>query len=207
MPETYGLFPTPVVSYEIGRDFTKEEYDAALSYSTNTNVGLAGNRTTNGENVLDNPNLVDVRKFIQESLDWYIENIQQSRNKFEVYVTQSFVNYIGNGQGHHPHTHPNSYVSGVLYIQANKDNDNITFLNDAGSSPKFFSFVTEDFNSFNSLRWTLPVWTGRLLIFPSHMPHQVTPVSNQYERISLAFNTFIRGEIGMREEYSHLVLD
>ena len=37
MPETYGLFPTPVVSYEIGRDFTKEEYDAALSYSTNTN--------------------------------------------------------------------------------------------------------------------------------------------------------------------------
>jgi uncharacterized protein (TIGR02466 family) len=207
VPETYGLFPTPVVSYEIARDFTKEEYDTVLSYSSNINVGRMGNRTTIGENVLDNPNLSDVRKFIQESLDWYVKNIQQPRTEFEVYLTQSFVNYISDGQGHHPHIHPNSYLSGVLYIQASSENDSIIFLNDSGSSSKFLNFASDQHNSFNSQSWSFPVWTGRLLLFPSHMPHQVTPVSSPYERISLAFNTFIRGEIGLREEYSHLILD
>ena len=206
MPETFGLFSTPVVSFEIGREFTKEEFDTVLSYSDKTRPGLMGNRTTVGENILDNSNLSDIRKFVDESLDWYVKNIQRPKDEFEIYLTQSFVNLISNGQGHYPHTHPNSYLSGVLYIQANQENDAITFLGEPCACSKFLSLPTEDFNVFNSHRWSMPVWTGRLLIFPSHLPHQVNLVSNDYERVSLAFNTFIRGEIGMREEYSHLTL-
>ena len=52
----------------------------------------------------------------------------------------------------------------------------------------------------------MPVWTGRLLIFPSNVPHQVITVHNSYERVSVAFNTFIRGQIGMKEEYTLLNL-
>ena len=206
MPETFGLFSTPVVSFEMNRDFTEEELDSVISYSENIRPGLMGNRTTVEENVLDNPNLSDIRKFVNESLDWYVKNIQKPKNEFEVYLTQSFVNLIGDGQGHHSHTHPNSYLSGVLYIQANQDNDSITFLGEPSACSKFFSLPAEDFNVFNSHRWSMPVWTGRLLIFPSHVPHEVNTVNNSYERISLAFNTFIRGEIGMREEYSFLSL-
>jgi uncharacterized protein (TIGR02466 family) len=206
MPETFGLFSTPVVSFNLDRDFTEEELNSIISYSERTRPGLMGNRTTVGENVLDNPNLSDIRKFIDESLDWYVKNIQKPKDEFEVYLTQSFVNLISVGQGHHAHTHPNSYLSGVLYVQANQDNDSITFLGEPNACSKFFSLPTEDFNVFNSHRWSMPVWTGRLLIFPSNVPHQVNPVNNSYERISLAFNTFIRGEIGMREEYSFLSL-
>jgi uncharacterized protein (TIGR02466 family) len=206
MPETFGLFSTPVVSFEMNRDFTEEELDSILSHSENARPGLMGNRTTVGRNVLDDPELSDIRKFVDESLEWYVDNIQKPKDKFEVYLTQSFVNLISNGQGHHVHTHPNSYVSGVLYIQANQDNDSITFLGEAAACPKFFSLPADDFNVFNSNRWSMPVWTGRLLIFPSNIPHQVNLVNNSYERISIAFNTFIRGQIGMEEEYTLLDL-
>ena len=206
MPETFGLFSTPVVSFEIDREFTKEEFDTVLSYSDKTRPGLMGNRTTVGENILDNSNLSDIRKFVDESLDWYVNNIQRPKDQFETYLTQSFVNLISSGQGHHIHMHPNSYLSGVLYVQASQDNDAITFLGEPAASPKFFSLPTEDFNVFNSHRWSMPVWTGRLLIFPSHVPHQVTTVQNSYERVSIAFNTFIRGRIGMEEEYTLLDL-
>jgi len=205
MPESYGLFPTPVVSFEIGRDFTKEELECIVSYSNNTQPSIMGNRTTLGENVLDNESLSDIRKFIHESLDWYVENIEQPENKFEVYLTQSFVNFISSGQGHHPHIHPNSYLSGVFYIQANPENDNITFINDHGPSA-FFKFHAKKFNPFNSHMWTIPAWTGRLLLFPAQLPHQVFNNPNSSDRISLVFNTFIRGEIGLKEEYSCLTL-
>lgn len=206
MPETFGLFSTPVVSFEIGREFTEGELDSVLSYSENTRPGLMGNRTTVGKNVLDDPELSDIRKFVDGSLDWYVKNIQKPKDEFEVYLTQSFVNLISDGQGHHVHMHPNSYLSGVLYIQANQDNDSITFLGEPAASPKFFSLPTDDFNVFNSHRWSMPVWTGRLLIFPSNVPHQVITVHNSYERVSVAFNTFIRGQIGMEEEYTLLNL-
>ena len=206
MSEVFGLFSTPIVSFEIDREFTKEEFDTVLSFSDKTRSGLMGNRTTVGENVLDNPNLSDIKKFVNDSVNWYVDNIQKPKNKFDTYLTQSFVNLISDGQGHHVHMHPNSYLSGVLYIQANKDNDSITFLGEPAVCPKFLSLPTDDFNVFNSHRWSMPVWTGRLLIFPSHIPHQVNFVNNSYERVSVAFNTFIRGQIGIEEEYTLLNL-
>ncbi len=206
MPETYGLFATPVASFELDREFTEEEFNCILSYSSNSRPGLMGNRTTIGKNVLDDESLSDIRKFVNESLDWYIKNIQKTKDEFELYFTQSFVNLISSGQGHYSHMHPNSYLSGVLYIQANRENDNITFLGEACASPKFLAFSTDEYNVFNSPRWSMPVWTGRLLIFPSHVPHQVNVVHNSYERVSIAFNTFIRGRIGIEEEYTLLDL-
>ena len=45
------------------------------------------------------------------------------------YITQSWLNYTRANQFHHRHEHPNSFVSGVLYINADKATDRINFYN------------------------------------------------------------------------------
>jgi hypothetical protein len=42
------------------------------------------------------------------------------------YITQSWANYTKKNQYHHTHEHPNSFISGVLYINANEAHDKIT---------------------------------------------------------------------------------
>ena len=43
------------------------------------------------------------------------------------YITQSWLNYTNEKQVHYPHSHPNSIISGVYYINANPKFDYIRF--------------------------------------------------------------------------------
>ena len=36
-------------------------------------------------------------------------------------ITQSWINFTKKGEYHHPHAHPNSLISGVFYVEADKD--------------------------------------------------------------------------------------
>jgi hypothetical protein len=45
-------------------------------------------------------------------------------------LTQSWLNYTKPGQFHHKHAHPNSFISGVLYMKAARQRDKIYFYKD-----------------------------------------------------------------------------
>ena len=51
-------------------------------------------------------------------------------------------------------------------------------------------------NHFNSRSWWFSVDTGTLVMFPSSTTHQVDVKEGNNTRISLAFNTFIKGTLG-----------
>ena len=57
-------------------------------------------------------------------------------------------------------------------------------------------FGNEVYNNFNSDVAHFFVKTGDLIIFPSSTEHKVPIRNNESTRISLAFNTFLRGEFG-----------
>ena len=44
----------------------------------------------------------------------------------EIYITISWINYTETNQYHHAHSHPNSVISGVYYIETD-ESDTITF--------------------------------------------------------------------------------
>jgi hypothetical protein len=47
---------------------------------------------------------------------------------------------------------------------------------------------------YNCLEWDVPVQTGQLLFFPSSVRHGVPPREDRTtDRISLSFNTFVKG--------------
>ena len=118
-------------------------------------------------------------------------------------ITQSWLNYTDTGQNHHRHPHPNSYISGVFYLNANPEVDKIYFFKE---EYKQLLIDPQTFNLWNSTSWWLPVGTGDLLIFPSNLIHMVDNTINKETRISLAFNTFPVGLLGDEDHLDSLYL-
>ena len=97
------------------------------------------------------------------------------------------------GEFHHKHEHPNSFISGVLYIHTDSTKDKITFHR---SGYKQLQLATDTFDIYNSDSWWFNVKTGGLVLFPSSLTHHVEDVVADETRISLAFNSFIKGTLG-----------
>ena len=185
----YNLFPTPVVKFELGRDYTAEELAFVYDQPTRANTG---NKTSENHYVLRYDSMSELKNFIESSLCTYLKQIYDPKNNVSLRITQSWLNYTQSGQFHHKHAHENSFVSGVLYIKASHEKDKIHFYNE---SYRQIHLPTENFNAYNSRSWWLPVTAGDLMLFPSSTTHMVDTVKDD-ERISLAFNTFPVGHIG-----------
>jgi uncharacterized protein (TIGR02466 family) len=196
----YNLFPTAVGHYNIDRKLTKTEKKFLVELEKKENEG---NKTSSDHYVLDSPKLSKLKGFLEDSLKEYIDQTINPVESNELYVTQSWVNYTKEGEYHHKHTHSNSIVSGVFYVDTVPDRDRINFFNDRYSTIKP---ETKDWNSYNSESWWYETKPGDLYLFPSSLPHSVFTVPKGKTRISLSFNTFIRGSVGVDSDLTELRL-
>lgn len=197
-----AIFPTPIQQGNIGRPFTKEELDFVNHWGSEGNThNNMGNITSNNRYVLDSPELKDLREYIQKSIDNYINTVYIPKKPVKMAITQSWLNYTQEGQYHHTHEHPNSFVSGCLYFDADKEHDKIFFHKKGYQQIKL---PTENFQLYNSDSWFFPVNTGDSVIFPSSLTHQVETKRGTNRRVSLAFNTFPVGYIGEEESLTAL---
>ena len=186
----FNLFPTALGLYDLDRDFTEKEMKFIKGQETRGNMG---NTTSVNNNILESKELKDVRKFVEDSVTEYFKAVYAPKQDTKLRITQSWCNYTDPGQFHHKHAHPNSFISGVLYPQANKDTDKIYFYKDGWQQLKT---PTEDWNPYNSDSWWMEAYTGRMFIFPSYLTHMVETVQGKDTRISLSFNTFPVGNCG-----------
>lgn len=186
----HNLFPTPIGRYELGRDLTAKELSFLKNQETRSNMG---NVTSTNNTILKSKELTNLRDFIETKVSEYFTEVYKPKHKVGLKVTQSWANYTENGQYHHKHSHPNSFVSGVFYIQANKEKDKIYFYRDDYQQIKF---PPSEWNVWNSESWWFEVATGDLILFPSSLTHMVQTVEHDQTRISLAFNTFPIGQVG-----------
>ena len=182
------------------RDFTTDELEFLTKQSTYKNQG---NTTSTNKYVLTHPVMAELNKFVESCIGIYFQDIYAPQNKTSMRITQSWLNYSKTGEWHHRHSHPNSFISGVFYINANKDADKIYFYK---NEYKQLDIPTANLNPFNASSWWLPVETKKLLLFPSSLTHSVDPVEASDTRISLAFNTFPVGYLGQEESLTALHL-
>jgi uncharacterized protein (TIGR02466 family) len=104
--------------------------------------------------------------------------------------------------------HPNSAISGVYYVEAEKD-DIIKFKSPLQSylHPCYLHILPETHNIWNSASWDVPIQKYDLILFPSWLEHMVPPNDKATtDRISISFNTFVRGNIGSEKEKTELIL-
>ena len=71
-----------------------------------------------------------------------------------------------------------------------------------------FAFYENDKGStaFTATKAGVMNEVGRLVIFPSSMVHDVDTNESDKDRVTISFNTFIKGEMGEPENSNHLII-
>lgn len=190
---TYELFPTPLYACELGRDLTNEEYQFMTQQRWRSESNI-GNRIGDDEFILNHDELADIKSEITKAINVYSEKVARHQSDMKLYITQSWLNWTTAGEYHHPHCHFNSLLSGILYIDVDETVDTITF------HRRMYDQLMphqEDYNQFNAPNFTLKVRKGLFLLFPSDLTHEVKVKTGDNVRLSLAFNTFFTGAIGI----------
>jgi uncharacterized protein (TIGR02466 family) len=198
----HNLFPSAVSIDKLQREFTDEER-AFFAKCKEDVVGNIGNTTSANNYVLRDEALAQLHDDLQAFLQKYFSSIINPERDVTPYITQSWINYTKPNGFHHKHAHPNSFISGVFYINANKEKDKIFFYKK--NSP-MFKVKPKEWNLFNSESWFFQVGTYEIVLFPSHLEHMVEPTTTGEERISLSFNTFLKGSVGQQVDLTELIL-
>ena len=195
-----NLFPTAVGFSKLDRDLTENEREFILNQVRYPNEG---NTTSENRKILKSVEMTEIREFIEDAMLDYFKSVYAPKFDVTPYITQSWANFTEPGQYHHKHSHPNSIISGVFYPQADRETDKIYFYKDGYERIKL---PAGEYNPYNSESWWYETGTGDLIIFPSHLTHMVQTKQGKDTRISISFNTFVKGYIGSDESLTGLHL-
>ena len=168
-------------------------------------------------------NLLHKEERYSKLIDWINKCINEVKEdlKFQCEkftITQCWLNSAEYGQNHHKHLHPNSFLSGIFYV--NDSDSNTLFYGDnswnhTGSSLQTMNATFGiDASNFSVHRKDIIKVTpmenpdleiiheessvkGKLIVFPSNILHSVlSSCSFSNTRYTLSFNTFPSGKIG-----------
>jgi len=184
----FPLFSVPLVTPQEKYPFNKRELNYIKKLKKSKN---AYNRVSINNYVLKVPEFNSIKKYLQKWLDIYAYEFLKIKD-IEFYITQSWCNYNATYDKHHTHTHPNSLISGVFYIQG--DHTPIVFTR--GKSLLPFLVNHKSFDMYNARTYWVNMEAGQLFLFPSTLIHSVKENKSKIKRISLSFNTFAKGTFG-----------
>jgi uncharacterized protein (TIGR02466 family) len=197
-----GIFPTPIYISKLNREITNKELLFIDKTKSDCNKN-EGNITSNDNYILNHKAFKNLKEDLDLRVKDYFEKVISTTDAIKPYITQSWLNYTETNQYHHKHTHSNSLVSGVLYINCNEKFDKIKFFN---IEYKTIKPEVKEWNIWNSESWWFSVKTGDIILFPSSLTHMVETKQGDNTRISLAFNVFIKGTVGNNKQLTELIL-
>ena len=201
-----GIFPCPV--YIVKRDTnlsSKEEKEIGKIIEEGMQSNAGNSSSVNS--YIFNGKLKNIKQFCEQQIKQYVEQVINPEEELDFHITQSWLNITKPGENHHSHFHSNSIISGVFYIFTEED-DKITFSDPNTKVKEIIKLEPRGYNVWNSSIWFFPVKNNELILFPSWLHHQVD-VRNEKaitNRISISFNTFVRGTLGKRNNKTELIL-
>lgn len=202
MNNIYSIFPVSIYRENIKEFITEENLDYVKNLKQVT-YGNVGNLTSRDTYVLKNKKFNNLNKILLTHINNYFEKIIDTSDNITPYITQSWFNYTEENEFHHQHSHYNSVISGVFYFDAIKEEDSIVFHKNNNDQ---ISLTPKNYNLYNSTIWGFDVEKGDLILFPSTLEHSVKKKKGKNLRISLAFNVFIKGIIGKKEDLNELYI-
>lgn len=194
--EVIPLFATPIYVNNIGIDNSIKEYVQNLEfYEIQSTPGKLSYNT----HVLESLALKKIKNEIQNHINNYTHEILQAHDDIDFYITNSWVTMHEVGDYAPSHIHSNSLLSGTVYINIPNDDDSL-FEFTAPESYRVFEMFRPKIKSFNMWNSTTSCFkpeTGNIFLFPSALSHGTTKMTSTTEkRYCLAFNIFIKGELG-----------
>ena len=201
----HAIFPTSV--YVVNRDSnlsSKEEIEIGEIFKEGM-YRNSGNSTSNNAYIFYGK-LGKIKQFCEQQIKIYVNETINPKEELDFYITQSWLNITKPGKDHHEHFHSNSSISGVFYIST-EEADKLAVADPNFKIKDILKFEPKMFNMWNSNNWIFPVNNNELILFPSWLVHKVDPNEKATkDRISISFNTFVRGTLGNRGSLSELIL-
>ena len=201
-----GIFQTPIYKAVLKKKFNKKELAFMAKdkkYTQKHASRESGNCISSNKYVLNEKVFKDLKQELRLIVQDYFNKIVCPATKITPYITQSWFNYTEPGQSHHVHSHANSYISGVLYINCHEELDRIKFYSRTYDQIRP---EVEKYNVYNSLTWRFPVRTNEVILFPYSLTHGVEIKKGNNTRTSIAFNVFIKGTMGQNKSATELIL-
>jgi len=180
------LFSTPIYIFDYGNcEILKSPLDYVLNKSQRLYVSETCRSTEDNLHTLPEfANLVfDIGTKIKEVFD----DIGLIRD--DEIITCMWANVSTKLNRHNMHLHPNSFFSGVLYLNAPNNCGNIGF-KDPRYGSELISFDFEDDSIFKNRTIEVEPVTGRMIFFPSWLYHGTRQgdFNDDQTRVSLSFN-------------------
>src|SRR6056300_1680270 len=190
------LYPTPVVVFDF-KPLSEEEKHTIINTPSfhNKNTYLE-NVSSTDKNILENKKLKRLRDAIQTCIDRYKNEVMSCDE--ELYMTNSWVNFLPPEQTHPMHYHSNSIVSGVYYIKTDEKTPHLE-LEHPNTNLWRLTWKRKKFNHENNLSTFVKAKDNRLVLFPSTIWHSVGKNLCSETRISISFTTFLRGNLGSND--------
>ena len=187
---TGNIFPVPIHVFAI-KDFKLYQKDLIdYAYNLKSKDTDTPKRSNVGGWLSRTFHLNDGSDKLHSLLMDCITSLPSLKKDINLYV-KAWVNINSPGSLNVQHSHPGCDLSGVLWIKCPNQCGNILFY-----SPSCFETFqeiesyTQDFkdnNNYHHNYWFPPI-EGRMIIFPSHLQHEVKKNLSNEDRISASFN-------------------
>ena len=154
-----------------------------------------GNGYMTAENFLEYSEMQSVKNYITQKVKEYLYGDCGISREIIPELVTSWVNLHKKGDWGQQHSHYNSVVSGVWYLETTPESGEFIIHPDNKLFGNLLDLPRRVYNEFNGDQYAFTPQNGDLLLFPSTMKHSVKVNNCDNERISLAFNYMIRGEV------------
>ena len=187
------LFPTLIYETSFPREFNEKEVNAYNEVLEDTYDNVNNIISTEEYALNKYDGFSEIKKFIEVHLNQYTHRVYEFGRKHKIHITSSWLNLTKPGMSHHIHAHPNSFISGVFYFET-LDDDCLVF-HSRNSKQSHLIPHTNRGNIIGDIHRNR-VNKGTLLLFPSWLDHSVEKNKEDKNRISLSFNTYVKGPFG-----------
>ena len=211
------IMPTAVYKDKLGHQLTSHQ-KVVLDHMV-----MHPNELSNEMALLDRPEFKSMKDVVLSHVKKYEKDICGFKSNLSFRLTESWYRETVPGNNHANHNHPNSMLSGCIYLHVPKQpeghTDGSTFWEGEGHEGihlvhienrgvfKNHGFIYDQIpTKYNQVRTFVPVETGDIVLFPSYIEHFVShnESANESRRI-IAFNTFIQGRMSRENTYPNVL--
>ena len=177
-------FPTPIYIFDYGNSSILE---SPLNHIMKCDCRSSETCRTTDDNLNTLPIFSELVNELKLKTKIVFDDIKLKRSGEN--ITCMWANVSSKLNRHNMHMHPNSFFSGVLYLNAPKNCGNIGF-KDPRYGSELLAFDFEDDSIFQHRTIEIEPVTGRLIMFPSWLYHGTRQgeFDPPEERVSLSFN-------------------
>ena len=192
--DVYPAFASPVCFLKLENNWDQEYEKIKTTYEL-VNTSDKGNLSLISKCLFVLDNHPELRDDILKCFNLFQTEVLGYKN-VNFAMTTSWLTKTEKGQYSKQHCHKNSVYSGVLFLEDSSEQTGLFHISDA-STPKFWSFgpkYIETPNIFNQDDLFIKPEKNLIVIFPSHLQHEITQHMSEECRHSIAFNMFPNGE-------------